>query len=366
MSHSRQTEHYDLPLYNGTDIINPLTDFNDANEAIDRAIYNANQSASSANTKADSAVAAVADYDERITAAENKADSALTKNSDTEKMIANEFDPLKDGGYAIGDSVTYNDKLYTFINPHTGAWDAGDVINQPITDAVKSTIAEGKAEIQQETQEAMAEIAAQTQKVTATQKMIAEPFDPNGEYAKGKCVTYADKLYEFNVAHRGAWTGDDVTEISATQLCEYLESDISNLDSSVDEIRDTTTRLSNTTSELSGSVDQLRNTVNGLTTLTAWTTLNAAYNAKYRKCGRVVEISVYGNSSPSTGASYDLLGTLPAEYRPSDQVACALARGWNHVSGEDVIVYLEVNTNGNVHFVAPSGTRGFGTIMYLV
>lgn len=227
MSHSRQTEHYNLPLYNGTDIINPLTDFNDANDAIDTALYNANQSASSANTKADSAVAAVAGYDERITAAENKADSALTKNSDTEKMIANEFDPLKDGGYAIGDSVIYNDKLYTFINPHTGAWDAGDVVNQPITDAVKSTIAAGKTEIEQETQDAIAEIATQTQKVTATQKMIAPAFDPNkvGGYAVDDRVTYADKLYKFNDAHTGAWLGTDVTEIDVESELEAIDLD---------------------------------------------------------------------------------------------------------------------------------------------
>ena len=40
MSHSRQTEHYALPLYDGTDIINPLTDFNDANSLIDETMYN--------------------------------------------------------------------------------------------------------------------------------------------------------------------------------------------------------------------------------------------------------------------------------------------------------------------------------------
>lgn len=227
MSHSRQTDHYGLPLYNGTDIINPLTDFNDANEAIDTALYNANQSASSANTKSDTAVEAVAGYDARITQAETKADNALTKNSDTEKMIANQFDPLKDGGYAIGDSVIYNDKLYTFINPHTGAWDAGDVVNQPITDAVKSTIAEGKAEIEQETQEALDEIATQTQKVTATQKMIAPAFDPNkdGGYIADDRVTYADKLYKFNADHSGAWTGTDVTEIDVESELEAIDLD---------------------------------------------------------------------------------------------------------------------------------------------
>ena len=39
MAHSRETEHYQLPLYNGTDIINPLTDFNNANEKIDEVLY---------------------------------------------------------------------------------------------------------------------------------------------------------------------------------------------------------------------------------------------------------------------------------------------------------------------------------------
>lgn len=242
MSHSRQTEHYGLPLYNGTDIINPLTDFNDANDAIDTALYNANQTASSANTKADEAIEAVAGYDTRITQAETKADNALTKNSDTEKMIANQFDPLKEGGYAIGDSVIYNDKLFTFINPHTGAWDASDVVNQPITDAVKSTIAEGKAEIEQETQEAMAEIATQTQKVTATQKMIAEPFDPekDGGYSADAVVTYADKLYQFNSAHAGAWTGADVTEIDITTLVDAIDTRVDTIENTLDGVLHTT------------------------------------------------------------------------------------------------------------------------------
>lgn len=222
MSHSRQTEHYGLPLYNGTDIINPLTDFNDANDAIDTALYNANQSASNANTKADSAVEAVAGYDERITKAETKADNALTKNSDTEKMIANQFDPLKDDGYEIGDSVIYNDKLYTFINPHTGAWDAGDVKQSTITEAVKDTISEGEEAIRQEVQDALDVIAGQTEKVTATQKMIAPPFDANKQdgYVATDVVTYADKLYQFDSDHVGAWTGTDVHQVDMIDMLD--------------------------------------------------------------------------------------------------------------------------------------------------
>lgn len=45
MSHSSSTAHYNLPQYAGTDIINPLTDTNDAYEKIDTALYNQGQSA---------------------------------------------------------------------------------------------------------------------------------------------------------------------------------------------------------------------------------------------------------------------------------------------------------------------------------
>ena len=39
MSHVNTTPHYGLPIYGENDIINPLTDFNDANSAIDTALY---------------------------------------------------------------------------------------------------------------------------------------------------------------------------------------------------------------------------------------------------------------------------------------------------------------------------------------
>lgn len=216
MSHSEQTLHYGLPKYIGTDIINPLTDFNDANDAIDEALYDANSVAAHAETVAQSAVDEVGSYDERITQAQDYATEALTKVDNTMDMMADEFDPLKQGGYAIGDIVIYQQKLYTFINPHTGAWDAGDVVQQPIGDAVKATIEKGKSDIAEETAEALAEIAGQTQKVTATQAMIAPPFDSEkiGGYAAGDTVTYADKLYQFTSAHVGAWTGLDVNEVS--------------------------------------------------------------------------------------------------------------------------------------------------------
>ena len=39
MSHVNTTPHYGLPIYGENDIINPLTDFNDSNSAIDTALY---------------------------------------------------------------------------------------------------------------------------------------------------------------------------------------------------------------------------------------------------------------------------------------------------------------------------------------
>jgi len=39
MSHVSSTAHYNLPIYGDVDIINPLTDFNDCNTAIDNKLY---------------------------------------------------------------------------------------------------------------------------------------------------------------------------------------------------------------------------------------------------------------------------------------------------------------------------------------
>lgn len=220
MSHSRETEHYQLPLYDGTDIINPLTDFNNANEVIDEAIYNANHHADNAINISQVAVQQVGTYDERITAAQEAADSAVIKSDNIEAMMAEKFNPLKENGYQIGDVVIYNGKLYSFINPHTGAWDAGDVKVTTIGDAVGEQIEEGKQEIAEETAAAIAEIASQSEKVVATQDMIAPAFaaEKDGGYDAGEFVIYADKLYVFNDHHDGAWTGTDVTRKTVYEM----------------------------------------------------------------------------------------------------------------------------------------------------
>lgn len=50
MSHVSTTAHYNLPIYSGSDIINPLTDVNGTNEAVDTAIYEVAQELASGVT----------------------------------------------------------------------------------------------------------------------------------------------------------------------------------------------------------------------------------------------------------------------------------------------------------------------------
>jgi hypothetical protein len=50
MSHVSTTAHYNLPIYGGSDIINPLTDVNGTNEALDTAIYQVAQELASGVT----------------------------------------------------------------------------------------------------------------------------------------------------------------------------------------------------------------------------------------------------------------------------------------------------------------------------
>lgn len=246
MAHSRETEHYQLPLYNGTDIINPLTDFNNANEKIDETMYNVAQRAASAEQSAQQSAGVVHDYDERVTEAEVTAEAAGIKADNTMNMIAEEFNPLKEDGYKIGDMVIYNQHLYSFINPHTGSWDASDVKEQPIGEALEDTIAQAKVAIQRALTEALATIAAQMVRVDNTQKMIGEPFDAEkeGGYEKGDIVTYADKLWMFSEDHSGVWTGADVEQVDAIELLENINTDMYSITDAINERVDNISVLS--------------------------------------------------------------------------------------------------------------------------
>lgn len=226
--HSRQTEHYGLPLYNGTDIINPLTDFNDANSQIDEVLYDANERSAQAKQTAEQSAIIVTQYDARITEAETTATTAGIKAENTQKMIAEYFDPLKEGGYKVGDIVIYNDKLYSFINPHSGAWDASDVVEQPIGEAMEDVIAQAKIDIAQQLADALAQINEQLERVTNTQGMIVEPFSELESYEEGDVVSYADKLYIFNSSHEGAWTGTDVTKTNIIEIIANVANELEN------------------------------------------------------------------------------------------------------------------------------------------
>ena len=136
MSHSRQTQHYGLPLYNGSDIINPLTDFNNGNEAIDEAIYDANENAADAKTIAQTAAGNVSQYDSRIASLETDMSAFNASVDATQNMIAPAFNPLKVDGYNDGDKVIYDNKYYEFIRNHSGAWNASDVKEITVSDII--------------------------------------------------------------------------------------------------------------------------------------------------------------------------------------------------------------------------------------
>ena len=224
MSHSNETLHYGLSQYVGTDIINPLTDFNGDNNKIDEALYDANVNANDAKEIAQTASSTVGQFDDRITALEQGESGSDGRISSTQHMIAPTFDPLKSGGYAIGDKVVYEDKLYEFIRAHSGAWSASDVDEK----AVVEMLGEGGGgdydsritHAQNDATQALADAASANAGVTATQAMISIAFDPNkvGGYSRGDLVTYNDKLYEFTTAHTGAWNSAHAVSVKVADL----------------------------------------------------------------------------------------------------------------------------------------------------
>ena len=174
MSHTNETQHYGLSQYIGTDIINPLTDFNGDNAKIDEALYDANSNAGEAKTVAQSASDLVGTYDARITALEQGESGDNTKVIKTQAMIAPPFDKLKAGGYAVDDVVTYNDKLYKFVRQHVGDWIEADAETCDVLDLIDNG---GSGDYDA--------------KINATQSMIAPAFNASkvGGYAINEFVT---------------------------------------------------------------------------------------------------------------------------------------------------------------------------------
>ena len=125
MSHTNETTHYQLPQYVGTDILNPLVDTNGAYQTIDETMYNVAQTATQASADAQQASEDVATYDARITQNATDITSTQTSVGQTRKMLANNFSAVTN--YTKGQFVIYDNKLYRFVNNHSGAWSASDV-----------------------------------------------------------------------------------------------------------------------------------------------------------------------------------------------------------------------------------------------
>jgi len=90
MSHASQTLHYNLPIYEGTDIINPLTDVNGTNEAVDEAMYNIASSAATAIQTAQEVkeeIEGTGGVDSRISALVTRMDAVETKNVEQDTSI---------------------------------------------------------------------------------------------------------------------------------------------------------------------------------------------------------------------------------------------------------------------------------------
>lgn len=115
MSHTNSTTNYSLPQFLTTDKPAWLTDVNNAYLAIDTAMKNNADAASTADTKATDAGTAATNADTKATAAKSAADGAIASISDT-------FSDTNT--YSVNDVVVYNNLLYicttAVITP--GAW----------------------------------------------------------------------------------------------------------------------------------------------------------------------------------------------------------------------------------------------------
>lgn len=194
MSHTNQTQHYQLPQYVGTDILNPLTDTNEAYQKIDETMYNVSQEAGQASSEVAQAVATVEAMNQRVAVVENEATELASGVEQTRLMLAEPFNALKSGGYKTGDYVIEDNKLYKFIKPHMGAWSASDVEEISVTDVLK-----------------------------IAQNMIAPYFVATEHYEAGAWVIYDNKLYVFTADHDGAWVGTDVDEIDIGYAVDRIE-----------------------------------------------------------------------------------------------------------------------------------------------
>lgn len=115
MSHTNSTTNYSLPQFLTTDKPAWLTDVNNAYLAIDTAMKNNADAASTADTKATNAGTAATNADTKATTAKNTADGAVASLADTFSATDT---------YSVNDLVMYNNLLYICTTAVTtpGAW----------------------------------------------------------------------------------------------------------------------------------------------------------------------------------------------------------------------------------------------------
>lgn len=113
------------------------------------------------------------------------------------RMLAPAFDAEQT--YSIGYIVEYDNKLYKFIAPHSGAWSEADVDLIQIVDAIGGDT---------------------SGKVAYTD--ITDAFVASNAYAIGDIVIYDNALYRFKAAHTAndPWSA---TEVDPIKLADIIQ-----------------------------------------------------------------------------------------------------------------------------------------------
>lgn len=109
MASTNKTTHYKLPLFVGTDKPTWLGDFNSAMQALDTAIYNAEQSATAANSLASSANTLASSAQSSATSALESASSAL---SAADNISGFDKIALSAGDYSGANMVGFDGSLF--------------------------------------------------------------------------------------------------------------------------------------------------------------------------------------------------------------------------------------------------------------
>lgn len=121
--------------------------------------------------------------------------------------IAAEFNSAS--AYSVGDVVMKEGTLYKFTSAHTANtdWSSSEVTAITVIDYVNAIN------------------TALTGRVNNIVESIADEFDSSVSYSAGDVVVYNDKLYKFDSAHTGAWSGSDATAVTLESLVSEAEPD---------------------------------------------------------------------------------------------------------------------------------------------